>query len=312
MKYLGKMLITGISGLLGNNLACYFRDKYEVSGTYNSHDVTIEGVYTHKCDLGNSDDIRNQITAYKPDIIIHCASLTNVEECEVSKKYTEKINVGATRTISEAADKKDIKLIYISSDSVYDGVKGKFSENDKINPQNYYGLSKYLGELEVLKVPRSLVLRTNIFGWNIQEKTSLGEWVLKSLKERKTVNGFKDAIFSSIYTFELARVIDIAIQKNLSGAFNCGASDSCSKYEFAVKIAELFDSDKSLIIPVSIDDYNFKAKRGKNLSLNVDKIQRYLDFNLPSVSKSVELFYNDCMLGLPNKIKKVLHNGYKR
>lgn len=298
------LLITGISGLLGNNLACYFRDKYEVSGTYNSHDVTIEGVYTHKCDCGNSDDIRNQISADKPDIIIHCASLTNIEECEVNKEYTEKINVGATRTISEAADTHDIKLIYISSDSVYDGVKGHFSENDKINPQNYYGLSKYLGELEALKVPDALVLRTNIFGWNIQEKTSLGEWVLKSLRERKSINGFKDAIFSSIYTFELARVIDIAIVKNLSGTFNCGASDCCSKHEFAVKIAELFDFDKSLIIPISIDDYDFKARRGKNLSLNVNGIQQALNYRLPSIECSIDSFYRDFKIGLPDEIRK--------
>lgn len=299
-----KLLITGISGLLGNNLACYFRDKYEVSGTYNSHDVTIEGVYTHKCDFSNSDDIRNRISADKPDIIIHCASLTNIDDCEVSKEYTEKINVGATRTISEAADKHDIKLIYISSDSVYDGVKGNFSENDKINPQNYYGLSKYLGELEVLKVPNSLVLKTNIFGWNIQEKTSLGEWVIKSLQDQKTINGFKDAIFSSIYTFELARVIDIAIVKNLSGTFNCGASDYCSKYEFAVKIAELFDFDKSLIIPVSIDDYDFKAKRGKNLSLNMNGIQQALNYRLPSIDYSIDSFYRAFKSGLPDEIRK--------
>jgi UDP-4-amino-4,6-dideoxy-N-acetyl-beta-L-altrosamine transaminase/dTDP-4-dehydrorhamnose reductase len=302
-----KMLITGISGLLGNNLACYFRDKYEVSGTYNSHDVTIEGVYTHKCDFSNSDDIRNQISNNKndkPDIIIHCASLTNIEDCEANKEYTEKINVGATRSISEAADKKDIKLIYISSDSVYDGVKGNFSENDKINPQNYYGLSKYLGELEVLKATNSLILRTNIFGWNIQEKTSLGEWVLKSLQERKTINGFNDAIFSSIYTFELARVIDIAIAKNLSGIFNCGASNSCSKYEFSNKLAEIFGFDKSLIKPISIHEYDFKAKRGKNLSLNVDKIQQALNYRLPSVGCSVDSFYRDFKIGLPEEIRK--------
>lgn len=301
------MLITGISGLLGNNLACYFRDKYEVSGTYNTHDVTIEGVYTHKCDLSNPDDIRNQISGDKkdkPDIIIHCASLTNIEDCEVTKEYTKKINVGATRIISEAADKHDIKLIYISSDSVYDGVKGNFSENDNINPQNYYGLSKYLGELEVLKVPDSLVLRTNIFGWNIQEKASLGEWILQSLQKRKTIKGFKDAIFSSIYTFELARVIDIAIKNNLSGTFNCGASYGCSRYEFALKIAELFGLDKSLIIPISIDDYDFKARRGKNLSLNVNGIQEALNYRLTSIEGSVDSFYRDFKSGLPDEIRK--------
>jgi len=191
------MLITGVSGLLGNNLAYYFRDKYEILGLYNSHPVNIRDIYTEKCELSCPDNIKKIISEFNPRIIIYCASLTNIEECEANKEYTEKINVGATRIISEAANKHDIKLIYISSDSVYDGIKGNFSENDKINPQNYYGLLKYLGELEVLKVLNSFVLRTNIFGWNIQKKTSLGEWVLKSLQERKPINGFKDAIFSS-------------------------------------------------------------------------------------------------------------------
>ena len=307
MKNSRKILITGISGLLGNNLACYFRDKYEVSGTYNSHYVAIEGVYTHKCDFSNPDDIRNQLSNDKKDkldIIIHCASLTNVEECEADKVYTEKINVVATRAVSEASEKHDSKLIYISSDSVYDGVKGNFSENDRINPQNYYGLSKYLGELEVLKVTDSLILRTNIFGWNIQKKSSLGEWVLKSLQERKKINGFNDAVFSSIYTFELARVIDIAIQNNLSGIFNCGASNSCSKYEFSDKLAEIFGFDKSLIKSISIDEYDFKAKRGKNLSLNVEKIQQALNYRLPSIEYSMDSFYRDFKSGLPDEIRK--------
>ncbi len=307
MKNSGKILITGISGLLGNNLACYFRDKYEVSGTYNSHDVAIDGVYIHKCDFSNPDDIRNQISDNqkdKPDIIIHCASLTNVEECEDDKDYTEKINVVATRAVSEASEKHGIKLIYISSDSVYDGVKGNFSENDRINPQNYYGLSKYLGELEVLKVTDSLILRTNIFGWNIQEKSSLGEWVLKSLQERKKINGFNDAVFSSIYTFELARVIDIAIQKNLSGIFNCGASNSCSKYDFSDKLAEMFGFDSSLIKPISIDEFDFKAKRGKNLSINVEKIQEALNYRLPSIENSIDSFYRDFKTGLPDEIRR--------
>ena len=93
---------------------------------------------------------------------------------------------------------------------------------------------------------------------------SLGEWILDELKSNKNINGFKDAWFSSIYTFEFARIIDIAIQKDLSGVYNCGSADTCSKYEFAIKIADCFGLDKTLITPISIDGFNFKAKRGKN------------------------------------------------
>ncbi|MFC1567547.1 sugar nucleotide-binding protein [Thermodesulfobacteriota bacterium] len=81
---------------------------------------------------------------------------------------------------AEEVKNKNIKLIYISSDSVYDGIGGNFSEEDNVNPQNYYGTSKYEGELEILKAENSLIFRTNIFGWNIQNKKSLGVYIRQS------------------------------------------------------------------------------------------------------------------------------------
>ena len=91
------------------------------------------------------------------------------------------------------------------------------------------------------------MLRTNIYGWNIQDKQSLGEWILSQLERRQTINGFVDAHFSSIYTFEFAKVLDIAIKKNIRGIYNCGCNDSCSKYEFIKKIANWFDFDNRYI-----------------------------------------------------------------
>jgi UDP-4-amino-4,6-dideoxy-N-acetyl-beta-L-altrosamine transaminase/dTDP-4-dehydrorhamnose reductase len=305
MKLKQKMLITGVSGLLGNNLAYYFKEKYEILGLYNSHPVSINGVYTEKCQLSNSGDIKRIISDYEPEIIIHCASVANVDECELDKDTTKKINVLATKDVVEAVTDIDLRLIYISTDAVYDGVRGNFPEDDgNINPRNYYGLSKYEGELEICKKQNSLIFRTNIFGWNIQDKQSLGEWVLGELKAKRKVKGFKDAYFSSIYTMELARVIDITIRRNLTGVFNCGALDSCSKYEFALKIADCFGLDKTLITPISINDFEFKAKRGKNLTLNVNKLQEALDYRLPTIDQSVEAFYRDYECGLSEEIKK--------
>ncbi len=298
------MLITGVSGLLGNNLAYYFRDRYDILGLYNSHPVTFEGIDTEKCELLHPDNIKNIISRYNPEIIVHCASLTNIDECEGDKSTVNKINVLATGHIVEEVMDKDIRLIYISTDSVYEGIKGNYSEDANINPQNYYGLSKYEGELKVLKKENSLILRTNLFGWNIQDKESLGEWILGQLKAKQRIKGFKDACFSSIYTMELARVIHISIMRNLTGVYNCGAIDSCSKYEFCLKVANCFGLDRTLITPISIDDFDFKAKRGKNLTLNVDKLQKALDYRLPTVDHSIETFYRDYQCGLPEEIKK--------
>jgi len=288
-----KMLITGVSGLLGSNLAYYFKDKYDILGLYHSHPVMMDGISTEKCDITQSDNLKRIISNFSPNVIVHCASLTNVDECEADKEYTKLVNVSATKNIVEAVSGNDIKLIYISTDSVYDGVKGNFSEDDEVNPQNYYGQTKYEGELAVSKHSNFLILRTNLFGWNVQDKYSLGEWILKELKANKRINGFKDAYFSTIYTMELGRIIDISIQKNITGVFNCGSTDSCSKYEFAIKIANRFNLDKKSITAISIDKFDFKAKRGKNLSLTVRKIKNALNYKMPVIEKSIDAFYRD-------------------
>jgi len=299
-----KLLITGVSGLLGNNLAYYFRDKYEVLGLYNSNSVTIRGIRTEQCDMCNPDSIQNSIHGFDPSIIIHCASLANVDECEKDKSHARDINVLATRSLVECIADKDIKLIYISTDSVYDGVKGDFSETDTVNPLNYYGRSKYEGELEVGKKENSLVFRTNIFGWNIQDKESIGEWILNKLESNQQINGFSDAFFSSIYTLEFARAIDIAIRKDISGIYNCGTTDSCSKYEFAKKFADCFGFDRNLVSPISVDDFSFTARRGKTLNLNVTRLQEKINYKLPTIDQSIESFYRDFKCGLPETLKQ--------
>lgn len=298
-----RILITGVSGLLGNNLAYYFQERYDVLGLYNTHPVLIKGIHVKRCNLSDGETIHKVIFQYEPHIIIHCASLTNIDECERNQEGARKIHVSATRDIAEAIGDRDVKLIYISTDSVYGGGTGGYSEHDgNINPQNYYGMTKYAGEGEVLKKEKALVFRTNIFGWNIQDKMSLGEWAVRELQSGKGVRGFQDARFSTIYTLELARVIDMAITKQLAGVYNCGASDVCSKYAFAKKIAKQFGLDETLISPISIDDVPFAGRREKDLSLNVDKLQQALGYTLPTIDYSVERFYRDYRIGLPGRI----------
>jgi len=298
-----RILITGVSGLLGNNLAYYFKDQYEVLGLYHTHPVHIEGIRAERCDLLDGRGIHRVISRYTPHILIHCASLTNIDACERNREEARRIHVSATRDIAEALGARDAMLIYISTDSVYGGGAGDYAErDDHINPQNVYGATKYAGEQEVLKRENALVLRTNIFGWNIQNKTSLGEWALQALKAGKDIKGFQDARFSTIYTMELARVIDMAITHPLKGVYNCGGSDACSKYAFVKKVANHFGLDESLISPISIDEASFVGRREKDLSLNVGKLQKALGYALPTIDYSVERFYRDYRVGLPGRI----------
>jgi dTDP-4-dehydrorhamnose reductase len=299
-----RILITGVSGLLGSNLAYYFKDRFDVVGLYNTHPVKINAVHTQQANILSEDSIKKLMNTFHPTIIIHCASLTNIEYCEVNKDKTYLVNVLGTKNIVDNIKNSEAKIIYISSDSVYDGCKGKYSETDPVNPQNYYGISKFNSELEALKKVNSLVIRTNFFGWNVRDKFSIAEWILHELIERKQIKGFKDVYFSSIYTFELAKILDKAIDQDLSGIYNCGSCDSISKYDFALLIAKHFQLEGRLVQPISIDDSNLKVKRGKNLSLNIDKLRTAQKNNLPTIKESIDAFYRDYKNGLHQAIRK--------
>ena len=304
MNKKNKLLITGISGLLGNNLAYCLKDAYEILGIYHTHRIEMLGIRTICADLTSGDGLRKIIKDFDPDIIIHCAAQANVDACEDHRLEAEKSNVLATKYLVESIKKDTPKFIYISTDLVYDGIKGHFSENDAIHPLNFYGETKRLGEVEALKRKNSLVLRTNFFGWNVlEDKFSLGEWLIGELSQKNKIEGFVDCRFSSIYTFELARILDAAIQKDLSGTFNCVSSTSLTKYDFLCKIADHLNLDKKLIKPIAVDEFEFKAKRSKNLNLNVSKLASALSMDIPSIEYSIEQFIKDFKNGIPKIIQ---------
>ncbi len=298
-----RMLITGISGLLGNNIAYCLKDTYDIVGLYHTHQCEMDGIRTVGMDLTSCKDVHGLIEEIKPEIIIHCAAQADVDTCEVSPQDAERINVLGTRNLVESLNDHQMKFISISTDLVYDGKKGHFSEGDLIHPVNCYGKTKYKSEQEALKRENVLILRTNFFGWNIQDKLSLGEWAINELSRKNKIQGFTDCIFSAMYTFELAKVLDAAIKKDISGIYNCASSTSMSKYEFILEIADRLDFDKSLINPILLDDFRFKAKRCKNLSLDISKLADDLSINIPSMSSSIDSFVEDFKKGFPGIIR---------
>ncbi len=288
-----KMLVTGVSGMLGSNLAWYFRDLYAVTGFYHQNKVGFNNIVTIQCNLCESERLRDMLERVNPDVIVHCAGLVDVDRCQQDRELADSVNIHATRNLVEAIPNPATRFIYISSDSVYDGVQGNFSEDDPVAPQNYYGVTKYQGELVTLTAHNALVLRTNIFGWNITAKEGLAEWILSSLKGGQRIKGFADAIFSTIYTVELGKIIGEAAAENLSGIYNCGSADSCSKYQFAMNLAAKFGLNEKLIEAGSLDDCIFIAPRGKNLSMDSGKIQKRLGLCVPGVQASIRSLYRD-------------------
>jgi len=305
-----RILITGISGLLGNSLAYCLKDSYDVLGVYHSNKVDIDGVKAVCADLTSGDGLSKIVDEYNPDVVIHCAAQANVDVCENYPLEAEKINVFGTQYLVQNIHNDKTKFIYISTDLVYDGEKGNFSEDDGVGPLNVYGKSKREAEEESLRRENSLVVRTNFFGCKLYgNRLSIAEWVIHELSKNNEINGFTDCYFSSIYTFELARLLDLAIQKDLKGTYNLASSTAISKYEFLVKIANKLGLNADLIKPITVDEFGLDAKRSKNLHLNVDKLAKALSTDIPSIDQSIEHFVEDYKNGIPETFKSYRSDG---
>lgn len=138
-----------------------------------------------------------------------------------------------------------------------------------------------------------MVLRTNFFGWGISPRRSLAQWLIDELKAGRDVQGFTDVIFSSLYTFDLAKLISKMLDKDLSGIYNCGSANAVSKYEFLMQLAKETGLNVQQIHTGSVDQFPLKAKRAKNLSMDVTKLAQDLAVDLPTSEESLDHFVAD-------------------
>ena len=284
---MNKLLITGGSGLLGSNIAKLAATKFDVYATYNKNEVRMKDVHFFHVDLTKKEQLV-KIEQISPDLIIHCAALTNVDYCESHPNAAYDQNILASVNMAEIAQKIGVYLIHISTDSVFDGTKGNYKEDDMPNPINIYGKTKLEAEQKISSIhPHSCIVRTNIYGWNKRDKFSLAEWMLNKLTNNDELLGLKDVFFSPIFVNDLAEVLFKLEEKNYKDIIHIAGSEMCSKLDFAYTIAEVFDLDKGLIKPTSIHELGLKAPRGKNISLNVSKAEKILKVHLPKVKEGL-------------------------
>ncbi len=288
-----RLLITGISGLLGSALGSYWKDRCEVLGLFNTRPIELPGVTTRQADLLSGQGFRRPVEDFRPDIVVHCAALANVDSCEVDKDLARQMNVDMVSCVVEVMAKSPAKPVHISTDAVYDGATGNHSETEGINPANWYGHTKYLGELKALKYPGALIVRTAFFGHKVHGR-SFAQEIVHKLSQKQRVNGFTDIFTSIIYTFDLAYLMEKALEKDLKGIYNFGCCSGLCKYDFAVAVARAFGLDPSLIDRAKCDDSGLKARRGKDLSLNVGKLSRDLNEQIISMDESIKHFQKAC------------------
>ena len=288
-----KIGITGASGMLGAALLFRLSKTHEIFATSRSKGIEGKNIEWDCYDLTDIQLLNKWLNKVKPDVVVHCAAIVNVDLCEENIDLATKLHVETTKIMADYLDSNSARLIYISTDSVFDGAKqDAYSEADLPSPLNVYAKTKLMGENPVESMDSGLVLRVNIVGWSQAARTSFAEWVLKGLIDKNPLNLFHDVYFSPLHVDDLSLIIEKVIDRPIFGLYHCVSNDSISKYSFGKKMAEIFCLSDSNINKISVEEMKFKANRPKNMALNVEKISFALGGELPSVVGAIKLMKN--------------------
>lgn len=287
-----KILVTGSTGLLGANLVLAAVDRrLEVTAILHRTRAEFPGARMRSLDLSSAPDLAAAATAERPDWVVHCAASTTVDWCEDHPADAERLHVAMTRDVATATAAAGARLLYVSTDSVFDGTTGNYREEDATRPLNVYARTKLAGETAARAVlPACLVARINLFGWNLQPKLSLGEWVLSKLEAGGRVPGFADVHFNPLLASDLAGLLLDLMARDARGVLHVAGAGHTSKYEFARTIATVFGFDPALVDRTTMAGATLRAPRPHNTTLDVSQLTRLLGSPPPDLATSVRRF----------------------
>ncbi len=272
-----KLLITGASGLFGSKLAQIALAKGIEVYSSDIQRFTVYGNFV-KLDITQKEQVNESFLKIKPDVVVHAASLTDVDKCELNKALAWRINVEGTKNIIAASQQVDSFLMYISTDYVFSGEQGRYVESDSPNPINYYGLTKLEAEELVQELSQHLIARPSVIYGSTPAagKINFALWLIETLRKGEHVKILTDQWNTPTLNTNLAEMTLEAIDRRLTGIYHmCGAS-RVSRFEFAHRIADVFGLDKSLIDKSHSSQFTWPAKRPEDSSLDTSKAKRTL------------------------------------
>ena len=264
-----KCLVTGYNGQLG----------YDVVKELERRNIECLGIDKNELDLTKKDDVYNYVKNYNPDVVIHCAAYTQVDKAEENKELCYDVNVNATKYLVDVCNEIGAKICYISTDYVFNGdVEGYHKVDEKTDPINYYGLTKYQGEEEVRKNKKHFIVRISwVFGIN---GNNFIKTMLKLSETKDELSVVCDQVGSPTYTYDLAKLLVDMINTDKYGTYHATNEDVCSWYEFAKYIFEINNIDIK-VNEVLTKDYKTLAKRPYNSKLDKSSLDNDF-YRLPS------------------------------
>jgi len=271
--------------------------NYELLGVSLEDEAVFSNV-DYKCvDLTNRDDFKQVVYNFCPDFIINTAAFTNVDLSETERETAWKVNVKGVEYVAEAARVIDAHVIHISTDYVFDGKRGPYSEKSRTNPLGYYGRTKLASE-NVLNTSGvfNTIIRTNVLFGIADSRPDFVRWVVSSLRAGKEIRIVTDQINNPTFIDDLVQAISKIIEFKKYGLYNIGGREFLSRYDFTIKIADYFQLDKSLIKKIVTEDLNQPAKRPLKSGLLTIKAESEFGFKPHSIEESLAIMKKELSL----------------
>jgi dTDP-4-dehydrorhamnose reductase len=290
-----RILVTGSNGLLGQKLTKLFsleKDIYLIATARGKSVLPVVNGEYHSLDITNESDVENIIGSTAPDVVIHTAAMTNVDQCETDKDGCWKANVTSVDYIVKACEKHNARLVHVSTDFIFDGSHGPLTEDEKPAPVNYYGESKLAAEERVMqcKTPWSILRTVLVYGiTRDMSRSNIVLWVKNSLEQGKNIQVVNDQFRTPTLAEDLAMGCFLAAKRKATGIYNISGKDFLSPYDIAIQTARFFKLDESLIRMTDSSQFRQPARRPLITGFIIDKAKRDLGYDPHSFAEGIRI-----------------------
>jgi len=292
---LGKILVTGANGLLGQKLIFLLskQEGIEVIATGRGPArIDFGDIRYLNIDLASSMAVSEQLLKYAPTHIIHAAAMTQVDNCETDKDSCWLNNVVATENLIEAAKDLRAYIQYISTDFIFDGFDGPYKEEDHPNPINYYGRSKLQGEISVLQsgLQYAIVRTVLVYGAGQDlSRSNLVLWVKNKLENGEKIRVVDDQWRNPTLVEDLAIASQSILLKGIHGIYNIAGKEYLTPFDIAIKTAEVFNLDKNLISPTNAIEFKEIATRPLKTGFDISKARENIGFEPVTLERGLQI-----------------------
>lgn len=291
-----KVLITGSNGLLGQHLIPLFLQdgRYQVIATGRGPNrLPLQQGYVYEAvNLRDAASVNHLLEKHQPAVVIHAAAMTQVDDCERNKDACWDTNVGASRFLIQASERQGAFFVFLSTDFVFDGLQGPYSEDDPVNPISYYGSSKVAGERMVAnsKLAAWAIVRTIlVYGVAADPKRSnIITWVKNNLEQGKKLKVVEDQWRTPTLVQDLAEGCKLIVDKQAKGIFHISGDELLTPYDMAVQTAQYFNLDTKLLEKVNASTFTQPAKRPARTGFVIDKAKE-LGFKPHTFAEGLEI-----------------------